>query len=49
MALSASVSDYAMLWLTVAAVTLMSGVLYGGVSMAERRVLAIFAPEQARP
>ena len=49
MALSASVSDYAMLWLTVAAVTLMSGVLYGGVSMAERRVLAVFAPEQARP
>ena len=48
MALSASVSDYAMLWLTMAAVTGMSALLYGAVAGAETRVLAVMAPEQVR-
>lgn len=49
MALSASVSDYAMLWLTVVAVTLVSGTFHAAVAAAERRVLAVFAPEQMAP
>ncbi|WP_295047778.1 ABC transporter permease [uncultured Paracoccus sp.] len=49
MALSASVSDYRMLWLTMVAVTLLSAALYGCVAWAERRVLAVMAPEQVRP
>lgn len=48
MALSASVSDYDMLWLTMVAVTLMSGLLYAGTAWAEGRVLAVLAPEQVR-
>ena len=46
MALSASLSDYDMLWLTVVAVTVMAALFHAGVSAAERRVLAAFAPEQ---
>lgn len=49
MALSASVSDYDMLWLTVVVVMVLSWVLYKAVAMVERRVLATFAPEQGRP
>lgn len=48
MALSASVSDYAMLWLTMVAVTAMSALLYAAVAGAETRVLAVMAPEQVR-
>lgn len=48
MALSASVSDYAMLWLAMVAVTAMSALLYAAVAGAETRVLAIMAPEQVR-
>lgn len=46
MALSASVSGYGMLWLTVVAVTLLSGLFHALVAAVERRVLARFAPEQ---
>lgn len=46
MALSASLSDYDMLWLTVAVVTVMAALFHAAVSAAERRVLAAFAPEQ---
>lgn len=46
MTLSASLSNYTMLWLTVVLVTLASALGYAGVAWAERRVLRIFAPEQ---
>ncbi|ARC39055.1 ABC transporter permease (plasmid) [Paracoccus yeei] len=46
MALSASVSGYGMLWLTVVTVTLLSGLFHALVAAVERRVLARFAPEQ---
>ncbi|MCZ0961220.1 ABC transporter permease [Paracoccus benzoatiresistens] len=46
MVLSASVSDYTMLWLTVVLVTMASALCYGGVAWIERRVLRVFAPEQ---
>lgn len=46
MALSASVSDYTMLWLCVALVTLASAAGYAAIAALERRVLAVFAPEQ---
>lgn len=46
MALSASVSDYTMLWLCVSLVTIASAAGYACVAAAERRVLANFAPEQ---
>ncbi|WP_103173565.1 ABC transporter permease [Paracoccus sp. SY] len=49
MALSASVSDYTMLWLAMVAVTLISAMIYGGIAWAERRVLSVMAPEQVRP
>lgn len=49
MALSASVSDYNMLWLTMVVVTVLSGIAYLGVAMVERRVLTLYAPEQVRP
>lgn len=49
MALSASVSDYDMLWLTMVAATLLSALLYWAVAWAEGRVLAVMAPEQVRP
>lgn len=48
MALSASLSDYTMLWLTVVAVTLMSGLFHAAVAGVEGRVLAVMAPEQVR-
>lgn len=48
MTLSASLSDYNMLWLTVVLVTLASVAGYGVVAAIERRVLAIYAPEQGR-
>lgn len=46
MALSASLSDYRMLWLTVALVTGASVLGHGCVAGIERRVLRVFAPEQ---
>lgn len=46
MTLSASLSDYTMLWLTVVLATLASILGYAGVAWAERRVLRVFAPEQ---
>lgn len=49
MALSASVSDYDMLWASVVLVTALSWLGHAAVAAAERRVLAIYAPEQARP
>lgn len=48
MTLSASLSDYTMLWLTVVLVTLASAAGYALVAAVERRVLAVYAPEQAR-
>lgn len=48
MALSASVSDYDMLWTAMAIVTLLSALGYAGVAAVERRILATYAPEQAR-
>ena len=46
MALSASLSDYDMLWSAVVLVSALSALGYGAVSMVERRVLARYAPEQ---
>ena len=46
MALSASLSDYDMLWSAVVLVAVLSVLGYGLVSLWERRVLAIYAPEQ---
>lgn len=46
MALSASLSDYDMLWSAVLLVAVLSVIGYGLVSWLERRVLAIYAPEQ---
>jgi len=46
MTLSASLSDYTMLWLTVALVTGASVLCYAAVAFVERRVLRVFAPEQ---
>lgn len=46
MALSASLSDYGMLWSCVVALTAVSVALHGLMSMVERRVLARVAPEQ---
>lgn len=46
MTLSAALSDYTMLWLTVVLVTLASALGYAGVAWGERRVLRVFAPEQ---
>lgn len=48
MTLSASLSDYDMLWLAVVLVTLASVAGYALVAAVERRVLDIYAPEQAR-
>ena len=48
MALSASVSDYNMLWAAVVVVTTISAVCYAGVAAVERRILSIYAPEQVR-
>ncbi|UFS66823.1 ABC transporter permease subunit [Paracoccus denitrificans] len=49
MALSASVSDYDMLWSSVVLVTLISWLGHAAVGAAERRVLTLYAPEQVRP
>ena len=46
MALSASLSDYDMLWSSVVIVSVLSAVGYALVSVIERRVLARYAPEQ---
>jgi ABC-type nitrate/sulfonate/bicarbonate transport system permease component len=46
MALSASLSDYDMLWSAVVLVSVLSALGYGVVGAVERRVLAIYAPEQ---
>ncbi|MDP5308192.1 ABC transporter permease [Paracoccus spongiarum] len=48
MALSASVSDYDMLWAAVVVVTAISALCYAAAALVERRILAIYAPEQAR-
>ena len=49
MALSASVSDYDMLWSAVVLVTLISAMGHAAIAAAERRILSIYAPEQMRP
>jgi ABC-type nitrate/sulfonate/bicarbonate transport system permease component len=46
MALSASLSDYDMLWSAVVLVAVLSALGYGAVGLVERRVLARYAPEQ---
>jgi ABC-type nitrate/sulfonate/bicarbonate transport system permease component len=46
MALSASLSDYDMLWSAVVLVAALSALGYGAVGLVERRVLARYAPEQ---
>lgn len=46
MALSASLSDYNMLWSAVVLVAALSALGYGGVGLVEARVLRIYAPEQ---
>lgn len=46
MALSASLSDYDMLWSAVVVVTALSALGYAGVGAVEKRVLSAFAPEQ---
>ncbi len=46
MALSASVSDYDMLWSAVVLVASLSALGYAGVGMIEARVLRLYAPEQ---
>jgi len=46
MALSASLSDYDMLWSSVVLVAALSALGYGLVGWVERRVLMVYAPEQ---
>lgn len=46
MALSASLSDYDMLWSSVVLVSALSALGYAAVGVVERRVLATYAPEQ---
>ena len=46
MALSASLSDYDVLWSSVVLVAALSALGYGLVGRVERRVLSIYAPEQ---
>jgi sulfonate transport system permease protein len=46
MALSASLSDYDMLWSAVALVAALSALGYAGVGLIEARVLRVYAPEQ---
>jgi ABC-type nitrate/sulfonate/bicarbonate transport system permease component len=46
MSLSASVSDYDLLWSAVAVVAVLSVAGYGAVGVLERRVLRVYAPEQ---
>ena len=49
MALSASTSNYNLLWAAVVVVTVISVLCHAAVAMVERRVLRIYAPEQLRP
>jgi ABC-type nitrate/sulfonate/bicarbonate transport system permease component len=46
MALSASLSDYDLLWSAVALVSALSALGYAGVGLIEARVLRVYAPEQ---
>lgn len=46
MALSASLSDYDMLWSSVVVVSVLSALGYALVGAVERRVLSVYAPEQ---
>ena len=46
MALSASLSDYDMLWSSVVLVAVLSALGYAAVAAVERRILAVYAPEQ---
>jgi ABC-type nitrate/sulfonate/bicarbonate transport system permease component len=46
MALSASVSDYDLLWSAVVVVSVLSVSCYGAVALVERRFLKTYAPEQ---
>lgn len=46
MALSASLSDYDMLWSSVVLVSVLSALGYALIALLERRVLTIYAPEQ---
>jgi ABC-type nitrate/sulfonate/bicarbonate transport system permease component len=46
MAMSASLSDYDMLWSAVVVVSVVSALLYAAVGALERRVLSVYAPEQ---
>jgi ABC-type nitrate/sulfonate/bicarbonate transport system permease component len=46
MALTASTSNYNMLWSAVVVLTLVSVAAYAAVGAVERRVLAVYAPEQ---
>jgi ABC-type nitrate/sulfonate/bicarbonate transport system permease component len=46
MAMSASLSDYDMLWSAVAIVSVLSAAGYAGVGAIERRVFRTYAPEQ---
>ncbi|MEO0547407.1 MAG: ABC transporter permease subunit [Pseudomonadota bacterium] len=46
MALSASLSDYDMLWSSVVLIAALSAAGYGAVGALEKRVLATYAPEQ---
>lgn len=49
MALSASTSNYNLLWAAVVVVTVISVLCHAAVAMVERRVLRLYAPEQLRP
>ena len=46
MALSASLSDYDMLWSAVVLVSALSALGYAAVGAVERRILTLYAPEQ---
>ena len=48
MAISASLSNYGMLWSAVVIVSVLSALGYAGVGLIEARVLRTYAPEQAR-
>lgn len=48
MALSASTSNYNLLWSAVVVVTVISALCHAAVALLERRVLRVYAPEQLR-
>ncbi len=48
MALSASFSDYGMLWSCIVLVSVLAALGYAAVGAVERRVLSVYAPEQLR-